>query len=214
MKTCPLRPLEIAGTDLALAAAVERLEHPVADIPRARSCTRTDGHGRSAWACSISATTCSSWRSSGHGERGRGAADVRVRRRGRHAAGGRAARAGPARSLDATGRPRPRYGGLWRMLQGDAARRRRARSTAARTPPRVAAIARTATRWSWRGAIALDAACFDDAAPTTSRRLRLAGQPGQAGIDARAARACVADRDRPQTGPLVLYDKQAVAGER
>ena len=212
MKTCPLRPLEIVGTDLALPAPWDAWNASISlqTIPPGEVVYEEEetvetagvfdfGHELFELQVSDHGTVVKAWPmflfvdSSGTPL----ADEPRVLSAG-------------AVVLDpASGAPRPRFGGLWRVVKAMLPDSAGAFHGDAHTAARDAAMRANGDPLDYEGRVALDKTCFEDAAAN--------GFPdGCAWLDSQARLESLLGAGRlvateiAQTGPLVLYNKQPV----
>ena len=212
MKICPLRPLEIVGTDLALPAPWDVWNASIAlqSIPPAEVVYEEEGAVETVGVFDF-----------GHdlfelavGDRG---AVVKASPMFLFVDGNGTPLTGEPRVLGAgevvldpaSGQPRPRYGGLWRVVKATLPASAAAFHGDLYPAARDAAMRANGDPLDYEGRVALDMTCFEDAAASDFPD-GCVWLDSQARLEALLGAGRLVSTEISQTGPIVLYDKQAV----
>jgi hypothetical protein len=212
MKTCPLRPLEIVGTDLALPtpwdawnASISLQTIPAGEVVyEEEDAVQTVGvfdFGHDLFELEV-------------GDRG---AWVKaspmflfVDSNGTPLTGEpRVLSAGAVIVDPASGRPQPRFGALWRVVKAMLPDAAGAFHGDLHTAARDAAMRANGDPLDYEGRVALDKTCFEDAAANNFPD-GCAWLDSQARLESLLGAARLVASEITQTGPLVLYDKEPV----
>jgi hypothetical protein len=211
MKTCPLRPLDVVGTGLALPmewdawnASISLQNVPVGeavyeDEERSETVGVFDfGHDLFELAVGDHGAVVEASPMFLFVDAGGTALTSEPRVLG----------AGPVGVDAASGRPRPRYGGLWRVYQAVLPGSAGPFHGDLHTEARAAAMRAGGDPLDYEGRVAIDTSCFDAAAndfPDGCVWL-----DSQAKLESLLGSGRLVATDVTQTGPIVLYDKQPV----